>query len=435
MDALLGYGSSSSSDASSSEADSSSIDSQQDVQSHIASSDARSKSQTLKRPATADVDADHGNTEPVNKCPKKIQGHSCHAQQHGNRHGLVLPSAGLLLDGDEEGLEGLQEVVAGPAHLQRLPPAPSLPDHLGRLRTFPHVEGDYPTIVMIPVEFPPTFKQQLYSVVAQLRERLGLDTPLHISYEEEGPEVHVAGGAGSAAVQQQVAPAHHSREHPTGTQTASDHSSFSISSQSSNQSNQNTGSSTVNNHSGPGGSRGAGIRVKGGAARAVLPATSRLSHHVSLSRTLPVKFHLVPTLLPELREKLAGSRRFELELGGLECFINDERTRTFLSVPLWRKRGLGQARGLIAAVNQAFIMHGLQPFYVDAQPHVSVAWLAGDQLEPLRQAVQELQQARGQQQQQQGQGQDAEVLLHHVLEVVQVVCRVGQRNHVVWSAQ
>ncbi len=66
-------------------------------------------------------------------------------------------------------------------------------------------------------------------------------------------------------------------------------------------------------------------------------ATSEPLLHFSLSRTLPVRFHLVATLLQALREALADQSSCSLRVGGLRCFVNDERTRSFLALPVLRQ--------------------------------------------------------------------------------------------------
>lgn len=45
---------------------------------------------------------------------------------------------------------------------------------------------------------------------------------------------------------------------------------------------------------------------------------------------------------------------------------------------------------MIGIVNRAFIMHGLEVYYKDPRPHVSVAWVAGDRKAELEKALEQL---------------------------------------------
>lgn len=55
------------------------------------------------------------------------------------------------------------------------------------------------------------------------------------------------------------------------------------------------------------------------------------------------------------------STAFSLSLSGLRAFVNDEGTRSF--VALMVQQGCDAVCKMVAAVNKAFIEHGLQPFY------------------------------------------------------------------------
>ncbi|KAG1675455.1 hypothetical protein FOA52_001754 [Chlamydomonas sp. UWO 241] len=93
-------------------------------------------------------------------------------------------------------------------------------------------------------------------------------------------------------------------------------------------------------------------------------AAKRHELHMSLSRTLPVAFHLKDSLLAELRTALAPVQSFSLQLRGTRVFTNDERTRTFVSVPLLAgSPGAKVVLRMIGRVNTAFLMHGLQVYY------------------------------------------------------------------------
>lgn len=54
--------------------------------------------------------------------------------------------------------------------------------------------------------------------------------------------------------------------------------------------------------------------------------------HISLGRTVPIRIHQIDTMVHLLRRKFEGQKRFLVEFGTWEVFVNDDRTRSFLSL-------------------------------------------------------------------------------------------------------
>ena len=54
--------------------------------------------------------------------------------------------------------------------------------------------------------------------------------------------------------------------------------------------------------------------------------------HISLGRTVPIRIHQVDTMVHMLRRKFERQKRFWIEFGNWEVFVNDDRTRTFLAL-------------------------------------------------------------------------------------------------------
>lgn len=139
--------------------------------------------------------------------------------------------------------------------------------------------------------------------------------------------------------------------------------------------------------------------------------------------------------------------------------MNDERTRTFLALSASSSCGGGGgsssqqagstagsgARGgggapragpspgpldpllrAIDAVSKAFQLHGLPRFYAAPRPHVSVAWLLGDQA-PQVEAAMAAPAAQA------AAARLAAARWEHP--VACMVCRTGQRVHTVWEAR
>lgn len=143
--------------------------------------------------------------------------------------------------------------------------------------------------------------------------------------------------------------------------------------------------------------------------------------------------------------------RCPLKLEGLRCFVNDEGTRSFVSIPV--TQGMTEVRTrhchyvcmhsgrtltgaaacshtalsvmqvvrLIRAVDSAFKLHSLQTYFQDPQPHMSVAWVLGNQLSNLQAAVDKLC------------GAVTAPCLQ--MDLRRVLCRVGVREHVLWEAE
>lgn len=112
------------------------------------------------------------------------------------------------------------------------------------------------------------------------------------------------------------------------------------------------------------------------------------SYHLSLSRTIPIKYDQIDPLIGSLHTHLAATHSFSLKLGQLKVFINDQRTRTFLALGL--QTGAEQVCQIIHKVDVAFRHHGLQTFHEDPDPHVSIAWMAGDAVEAMHAALRQI---------------------------------------------
>ncbi|KAL8552399.1 hypothetical protein ACS0TY_001188 [Phlomoides rotata] len=54
--------------------------------------------------------------------------------------------------------------------------------------------------------------------------------------------------------------------------------------------------------------------------------------HVSLGRTVPIRVHQRDSMVAMLRQKLQSHRRYWIDFNKWEVFVNDDCTRTFLSV-------------------------------------------------------------------------------------------------------
>ncbi|KAH7866237.1 hypothetical protein Vadar_017524 [Vaccinium darrowii] len=110
--------------------------------------------------------------------------------------------------------------------------------------------------------------------------------------------------------------------------------------------------------------------------------------HISLGRTVPIRVHQIESMVAMLRQRLQFQRRYLIDFSEWEVFVNDEHTRSFLSLEV-TKEGLAEIKKHIQAVNEVYKLHNLPEFYKDPRPHISIAWGMGDTSDLLKQVVEE----------------------------------------------
>lgn len=262
------------------------------------------------------------------------------------RLGVCLPSADQLLSDSLSTLSAVTPAIAQPGRGARTEEGGGAvgqreTDTQGKVRTFPHVEGNYATNVYIPVRLSVDQRQQLDTVITQLQGLVAEIQPV------------------------------------------------------------------VENKDG---------QVRGGLNSTLAEAAQ---YHLSLSRTVPIKFYQIQPLVSDLRSRLKGISSFEVSLAGLEVFLNDDRSRTFVAVNV--SEGVAEVRQIIARVDKVAKAQGLPTYYKDPKPHVSFAWVAGDKENELRTALATL--------------KTETLFASHTLkiQVNSVECRTGQRHHFVWA--
>nr|GEU99596.1 U6 snRNA phosphodiesterase [Tanacetum cinerariifolium] len=108
--------------------------------------------------------------------------------------------------------------------------------------------------------------------------------------------------------------------------------------------------------------------------------------HISLGRTVPIRVHQIESVVAMLKQKLQFHKRYLIDFNKWEVFVNDDQTRTFLSVEN-TSQGLTEVTKQIQVVNEVYKLHNLPEFYKDPRPHISIAWAAGDISQSLKRAV------------------------------------------------
>ncbi|GLT39880.1 hypothetical protein SLA2020_140470 [Shorea laevis] len=111
--------------------------------------------------------------------------------------------------------------------------------------------------------------------------------------------------------------------------------------------------------------------------------------HISLGRTVPIRVHQIDSMVAILRQKLQFQQRYWINFNKWEVFVNDEHTRSFLSVEVLTG-GLAEITRHIQDVNEAYKLHNLPEFYKNPRPHVSLAWALGDISDSLKRVVEDV---------------------------------------------
>eukprot|EP00250_Pteridium_aquilinum_P001528 c11723_g1_i1 orf=248-1189(+) len=220
--------------------------------------------------------------------------------------------------------------------------------HSGRIRSFPHVEGNYSLHVYIPVPLSTTAKRQLeplmkraFSIASELK-------PLEIELLSHPPSAHT-----------------------------------------------------------------------------IPELKLAKEYHLSLSRTVPIRVHQINSIVAMLQHKFECQKGFWLDLDQWEVFVNDEQTRSFLSLEVLGK-GLSEICRQIRIVDEVFKLHNLPMYYETPRPHVSVAWAPGNSTPSLRKAVEELAKHKNR-----GEGAQHIPLWSHLLSKIE--CKIGNRTYCIWK--
>ncbi|KAL5569736.1 hypothetical protein UlMin_026311 [Ulmus minor] len=110
--------------------------------------------------------------------------------------------------------------------------------------------------------------------------------------------------------------------------------------------------------------------------------------HISLGRTVPIRVHQIDSVVAMLRQKLQLQKWYWIDFSKWEVFVNDDHTRTFLSMEV-TAAGLAEITKHIQAVNEVYKLHNLPEFYQDPRPHISLVWALGDISNSLKNVIEE----------------------------------------------
>ncbi|TYH90226.1 hypothetical protein ES332_A13G035700v1 [Gossypium tomentosum] len=111
--------------------------------------------------------------------------------------------------------------------------------------------------------------------------------------------------------------------------------------------------------------------------------------HISLGRTVPIRVHQIYSIVTMLRQKLQFQKhRYWIDFNKWEVFINDDRTRTFLSLEVVTGE-LPEITKQIQVVNEVYKLYNLLEFYKDPRPRISLAWALDDVNGSLKKVVEQ----------------------------------------------
>ncbi|KAI5068583.1 hypothetical protein GOP47_0017246 [Adiantum capillus-veneris] len=145
-------------------------------------------------------------------------------------------------------------------------------------------------------------------------------------------------------------------------------------------------------------------------------------YHISLSQTVPIRVHQIISIVDMLQNKFDCQKGFWLNLDQWELFVNDEQTRSFLSLEVVGK-GLSEICRQIQVVDEVFRLHNLPAYYKTPRPHASIAWALGNAIPSLQKAVEELKKNSG--------GSGHVPLCTYF--VKRIECKIGSRTYCIWK--
>lgn len=83
--------------------------------------------------------------------------------------------------------------------------------------------------------------------------------------------------------------------------------------------------------------------------------------HISVTRTLTLKFHWIESFVEEIKKLCEQTDQFTLELLNVRAYCNEERTRTFLGIEC--RDCKGTLAHFVKDLNNFLAEYNLPPFY------------------------------------------------------------------------
>ncbi|CAG9770916.1 unnamed protein product [Ceutorhynchus assimilis] len=98
--------------------------------------------------------------------------------------------------------------------------------------------------------------------------------------------------------------------------------------------------------------------------------------HISLTKTVILKYHWISAFVKSLQENLKHFRKFFILFDSVKVYCNEERTRTFLGIQI--RSGRDTLVKMVETLDICLKEYDLPTFYKDPSFHMSIAWCVGD---------------------------------------------------------
>ncbi|XP_065161064.1 U6 snRNA phosphodiesterase 1 [Atheta coriaria] len=105
--------------------------------------------------------------------------------------------------------------------------------------------------------------------------------------------------------------------------------------------------------------------------------------HISLTKTVILKYHWIDSFVSTVATKIKGLRRFFIMFDCFQIYCNDEGTRTFIG--LQTKTGYDSLLNVSKILDTCLQEYRLETYYKDASFHMSIMWCLGDKTTELKQ--------------------------------------------------
>ncbi|KAG9300618.1 hypothetical protein G9A89_005218 [Geosiphon pyriformis] len=210
--------------------------------------------------------------------------------------------------------------------------------HNGRIRSSPHVEGNWPTHVFVEVDIDPDFQELIYkikqyaeTVISQYDHDFKLFSCVRNNGDVDEKEIDIANNSGDIIK----------------TPFIQTQDLFPVAT-------QEFGTSSLNK-------------------------TDDAKLHISLSRSIFLKYHQIQIFWEKIRQAVYEKKRFSLSFAKIECFMNDEATRSFLAFEVGK--GYNELKELLLNIDSIVSDFSQPRFYENPRFHASILWAIKDNID------------------------------------------------------
>lgn len=112
-------------------------------------------------------------------------------------------------------------------------------------------------------------------------------------------------------------------------------------------------------------------------------------YHVSLTRTVVLKYHWIPDFVKTVQACMDNVNSFLVSFSGLKVYVNDTKTRIFIGLQV--QQGASKLGFITSELDKCLMQYKLPIFYTNPSFHFSILWKVGDfSYEKLNEAVNDL---------------------------------------------